>query len=175
MALIQPTASSSSQNDMGFTNMPVPSSLPTADGFQNMEQSIAEKYAMSYPGITEIMVYNTYQYLSVPLSLHYKVLDKKVSTDLGAGLSADVFMKNTIGNPQENVAKEEFNRSSKGPYRGLGLSGLLSAKVHYKISSRYSVYLTPSYRTALTSFTNSLTVSSRPNAFGIGTGFQYRF
>jgi hypothetical protein len=37
------------------------------------------------------------------------------------------------------------------------------------------VYVEPSYRAALTAFTNSAIVSSRPNSFGIGTGFNYRF
>jgi outer membrane scaffolding protein for murein synthesis (MipA/OmpV family) len=102
-------------------------------------------------------------------------LDQKVSTEIGAGVAADIFMKNTIGNPDENIATQEFNRSSSGPYRDLGFSGLVSARVNYQFSSRYNVYVVPSYRTALTPFTNSIIVSSRPNSFGIGTGFQYRF
>jgi hypothetical protein len=170
MALIQPAASNS--NNLQLYSDPLPASAPTMDAAL---QNITDRYATSYPGVTEVMVYNMYQYLSIPLSLHYKLIDKKVSTHVGAGVAADVFMKNTIGNPEENITNQEFNRNNNGPYRKMGFSGLVSAKVKYKISSRYSVYVEPSYRTALTPFTNSLIVSSRPNAFGIGTGFQYRF
>jgi hypothetical protein len=174
MALIQPASSGPNGYALDattqYSNSPGPSS-----GFQNMELVMADKYVNSYPGVSEIMVYNTYQYLSIPLSLHYKLLDQKVSTEIGAGVAADIFMKNTIGNPDENIATQEFNRSSSGPYRDLGFSGLVSARVNYQFSSRYNVYVVPSYRTALTPFTNSIIVSSRPNSFGIGTGFQYRF
>jgi hypothetical protein len=143
--------------------------------FQNLEMAVADKYTNAYPGVTEVVVYNTYQYMSIPLSLHYKLLDKKISTDIGAGVAADLFMKNTIGNPEENIANQAYDRGNKGPYKGMGFSGLFSARVKYKIASRYSVYVEPNYRTALTPFTNSLIVTSRPNSFGIGTGFQYRF
>jgi hypothetical protein len=169
MALIQPSVSGNTMDRLQYANAPM------ADAFQNLEVAVANKYAASYPGVTEVLVYNTYQYLSIPLSLHYKLLDKKVSTDIGAGVSADIFMKNTIGNPEENISNQEFSRSDNGPYRDMSFSGLFSARVNYKVSSRYSVYLQPSYRTALNSITHSALVSSRPNAFGIGTGFQYRF
>lgn len=173
MALIEP--STPNQNMLDFSNAPSPVSTPTANAFQHVELLNADKYPTSVPGVTEVMVYNTYQYISIPLSVHYILLDKKLSTAIGAGVSADLFVKNTIGNPEENIINQEFNRSSNGPYRDMSFSGLISAKVNYKISSKYSVYLQPSYRTALNSITNSALVSSRPNSFGIGTGFQYRF
>jgi hypothetical protein len=172
MALIAPTTSSN--NSLDFYNLS-PANMSAGYAFQNLEMAVADKYTNAYPGVTEVVVYNTYQYMSIPLSLHYKLLDKKISTDIGAGVAADLFMKNTIGNPEENIANQAYDRGNKGPYKGMGFSGLFSARVKYKIASRYSVYVEPNYRTALTPFTNSLIVTSRPNSFGIGTGFQYRF
>lgn len=172
MALIQPSFSNTNAD---YAYAPAPVNVPANTQFQTLEMAIANKYSNAYPGVTEVIVYNTYQYLSIPLSLHYLLLDKKVSTTLGAGVSADLFMKNTIGNPDDNVTNQEFTRSDNGPYKNMSFSGLVSARVNYKISSKYSIYLQPSYRTALNSVTNSALVSSKPNAFGIGTGFQYRF
>jgi hypothetical protein len=172
MALIQPSFSNTNAD---YAYAPAPVNVPANTQFQTLEMAISNKYAESYPGVTEVIVYNTYQYLSIPLSLHYQLLDKKVSATIGAGVSADLFMKNTIGNPEDNVTNQEFNRSDNGPYKNMSFSGLVSARVNYKISSKYSIYLQPNYRTALNSVTNSALVSSKPNAFGIGTGFQYRF
>jgi hypothetical protein len=129
----------------------------------------------TFAGVTEVLVENTYQYLSIPMRLHYKLTDNKFSTSIGAGLSADVFMKNTVGNAEANVPVVEFNRKNNSIYKNVGISGLVSAKLDYHFSDRYSLYIEPSYRSALTSFTKSDAVRSMPNAFGIGTGFQYRF
>ena len=129
----------------------------------------------TYPGVTQVMVQNLYRYISVPLRLQYKLIDKKLSTSVGAGVAADVFLKNTIGNTDAKVPEVEFNRQNNNIYKSIGISGLLSARVNYEFGGRYSVYVEPSYRTALSSFTRSEEIRSLPNSFGVGTGVQYRF
>lgn len=128
----------------------------------------------AYAGVTELAVYNTYQYMSVPVQLQYKIINKKISTSVGAGISADVFLNNTVGNKNANISTTNLD-SQASIYKSIGMSGIFSTKLDYEISSRYSVFLEPSYRTALTSFTKSATVRSLPSAFGIGTGFQLTF
>lgn len=126
-------------------------------------------------GVTEVAVYNTYQYLSVPVRLQYKIAGNKLSTSVGAGLAADIFLRNSIGNSAENVNTINFDGAGSSVYRAVGLSGLLSARLNYKVASRYNFFLEPGYRLALTPFTRSSLVKSKPDSFGIGTGIQYRF
>lgn len=128
-----------------------------------------------YPGVTKVLVQNLYQYMSIPFRLQYKLLNRKLSTSVGAGLAADLFLKNTIGNTEANVSMVEVNRQNNTVYKALGISGLLSARVNYQLSGKYSVYVEPSYRAALSSFTRSAEVKSLPNTFGVGTGLQYKF
>ena len=111
------------------------------------------------------------------MRLVYKVLNRKVRASVGAGMSADVFVRNRIGGGANNVKTIEITPSSNSAYRNLGFSGLLSLKVDYSLGSgsRYSVFIEPAYRKALTSFTASSSLESFPSWWGIGTGFQYRF
>jgi hypothetical protein len=112
--------------------------------------------------------------MSIPVRLHYKIIDKRLSTSIGAGIAADVFLNNKIGNKDANINATNLD-SQASIYKSIGMSGIFSTKLDYEISSRYSIFLEPSYRTALTSFTKSYIVKSLPSAFGIGTGFQFRF
>lgn len=149
---------------------------------QDMIPAVAERtlnaeptLSNTYPGVTEVLVENLYQYVSIPMRMHYKLINRRLSTSIGAGLSADIFMKNTVGNTSANIPVVEFNKRNNSIYKDVGVSGLVSAKLDYRFSGRYSFYIEPSYRSAITSFTKSGSVKSMPNSFGIGTGFQYRF
>ncbi|QHT71566.1 hypothetical protein GXP67_35330 [Rhodocytophaga rosea] len=144
-------------------------------GTPNADVESLRSLQNTYPGVTQVSVQNLYQYISVPVRLQYKLIDKKLSTSVGAGVAADVFLKNTIGNTDAKVPEVEFNRQNNNIYKSIGISGLLSARVNYEFGGRYSVYVEPSYRTALSSFTKSDEIRSLPNSFGVGTGFQYRF
>jgi hypothetical protein len=144
-------------------------------GVPNVSMEPQKELQNTYPGVTQVSVKSLYQYISVPLRLQYKLIDKKLSTSLGAGVAADVFLKNTVGNTEANVPEVAFNRQNTNIYKSIGISGLLSARVNYEFGGRYSVYVEPSYRTALSSFTRSDEIRSLPNSFGVGTGLQYRF
>ena len=134
-------------------------------------------YFATYNTAQAQVVDNTYQYVGFPMRLVYKVLNRKVRASVGAGMSADVFVRNRIGGGANNVKTIEITPSSNSAYRNLGFSGLLSLKVDYSLGSgsRYSVFIEPAYRKALTSFTASSSLESFPSWWGIGTGFQYRF
>ncbi len=134
-------------------------------------------YVATFNNAQAQVVDNTYQYMGFPMRLVYKVLNRKVRASVGAGMSADVFVRNRIGGGANNVETIEITPSSNSAYRNLGFSGLLSLKVDYSLGSgsRYSVFIEPAYRKALTSFTASSSLESFPSWWGIGTGFQYRF
>jgi hypothetical protein len=143
--------------------------------YAGKQQQEGRYYTMATGVNSEVAVYNSYQYLSVPLALQFKLLDKKVSSSIGAGLAADMFLQNTLGNEAANVSPTSFTSAAGTIYRNVGLSGLMNARVQYSVTSRYGVYVEPSYRMAISSYTRTSTIISRPYAFGVGMGFQYHF
>jgi|GEM_PF-4643828 len=118
---------------------------------------------------------NTYQYMGFPMRLVYRVIDKKIRASVGAGVSADLFLRNRINSQVDNVESIDITRAEGSVYRNLGMSGLLSVKLDYHIGGKYSIYVEPSYRRALVSFTSSSNLESYPSWWGIGTGLLYRF
>ena len=163
-------------NNGGTANL-----LESFDGVQNNSPpaplQASSVYVATFNNAQAQVVDNTYQYVGFPMRLVYKVLNRKVRASVGAGMSADVFVRNRIGGGANNVETIEITPSSNSAYRNLGFSGLLSLKVDYSLGSgsRYSVFIEPAYRKALTSFTASSSLESFPSWWGIGTGFQYRF
>ncbi len=123
---------------------------------------------------SDIIVNNTYRYLSVPIMIRYKLVNKKIGISAGAGISADIFINNQIGNHKEGVSEQTFN-SSNSIYKSLGYSGLLNLRMDYKLSKRYSFFLEPGFRTALSSFTKASSVNSYPISLNVGTGLRFQF
>jgi chemotaxis protein histidine kinase CheA len=118
---------------------------------------------------------NTYQYMGFPMRFLYKVFNKKIKASVGAGVSADLFLRNRISSDASNIQAIEFTSSQNSIYKNMSMSGLLSFKLDYSVGNRYSIYLEPTYRRAITSFTTSSTLDSFPSWWGVGTGIQYRF
>ncbi len=121
------------------------------------------------------VVSNTYQYVRVPMQVLYKLLNRTIRASVGTGVSADIFLKNAIEQAGRQGEHLEITPANNSVYRNIGFSGLLSLKMDYTFAKRYSIFIEPSYRQALTSFTTSKQLESYPNWWGIGTGFQYRF
>ncbi len=126
-----------------------------------------------------IPVRNVYEYVAIPVRVNYKLFGRKLGATLGAGVSGDVFLSNRFGNEETNEERQVHEvhiTSTKGTaYRKLGFSAWLGLKMHYRFARKYSVFLEPSYRTAVTSYTNTPALQSRPSLFGVGTGLQMLF
>ncbi len=118
---------------------------------------------------------NVYQYMGIPVRMLYRVFNKKLKASVGAGVSTDLFLRNRISSDEANIQSLEINRSENSIYKNMSMSGLLSVKLDYTLGNHYSIYLEPTYRRAITSFTTSSTLASYPSWWGVGTGVQYRF
>jgi hypothetical protein len=120
-------------------------------------------------------VHNRYEYLSIPLKVNYLVIDRKLDAGIGAGVSADIFLSNEIGNEEAGISNVKINSANGSVYRNVGVSAWIGVKLDYEFAKKFSVFVEPSYRRAVTSFTNSAIVRSMPYNFGVGTGLQYQF
>jgi hypothetical protein len=122
-----------------------------------------------------IPVRNVYEYVGIPVRVNYKLLTRKLGATLGAGVSGDVFLSNHFGNEDEGIDEIHINSTKGTAYRKWGISAWLGLKMQYRFARKYSVFVEPSYRTAVTSFTNTPALQSRPSLFGVGTGLQMLF
>jgi hypothetical protein len=120
-------------------------------------------------------VQNVYKYVGIPVRVNYKLLDRKLGATLGAGVSGDVFLSNRFGNEDRGISEVHITSTKGTAYRKLGISAWLGLKMQYRFTRKYSAFLEPSYRAAITSFTNTQTLQSRPSLFGVGTGLQMLF
>jgi hypothetical protein len=147
-----------------FIASPSPSNLYSDLNTKNLSQTT---YAIS--------VRNVYEYLAIPVKVNYLLLDKKLGASLGAGVSGDLFLNNRFGNEDQFIDEVNITSTKGTAYRKLGFSAWLGIKMQYRFAGKYSVFLEPSYRAAITSFTNTDALQSRPSLFSVGTGLQMRF
>jgi hypothetical protein len=122
-----------------------------------------------------IRLENEYRYLSIPLSIQYRFLDKKIGLSAGSGISYDIFLLNRISGDNYNVKEYNFKNSDNTIYKPLAISTLFNIRADYKVFGKMFVFVEPYLRVALSSYTNSSTVRSMPVNWGLGSGLQYRF
>jgi hypothetical protein len=162
---------------LNYENLARAESLTMADALPSVEYGSAflDQSSKVMKDSPVLPVQNVYEYVGIPVRVNYKLLNKKLGATLGAGVSGDVFLSNRIGNGDE-YSDEVHITSTKGTaYRKWGISAWLGLKMQYRIARKYSVFLEPSYRTAVTSFTNTPALQSRPSLIGVGTGLQMVF
>lgn len=123
-------------------------------------------------------IYNNFEFLSLPLKAGYLVLDNKhLDLLMSAGVTSDFFINNEIKDEGLGLQEVNVKPGSESPYRNVLFNGVVSAELKYDLSDgRYSLYVEPSYRMSLNSFTKSdYMFSSRPRSFNVGVGVKYNF
>lgn len=116
------------------------------------------------------------QYIGIPLTLSYKLIDKKVNVLVGGGVSTDFFIEyGSKKNESDGFGRETVKSDETTTFNPIGFSFLISPEVEYEMNSRYSFYLRPVYKGALSSYTDTKKISSKPNSTGLGFGLRYNF
>jgi|GEM_PF-2699881 len=129
------------------------------------------------PTSTPIDLRNQYQYIGIPVKLGYQLnRQEKLRFVASAGVSTDLFLKNTIGGDSPNIYSTEITAGDQSAYRTVNLSGLLGLGIHYRYTDRLSIMLEPTYRTALFSTTKTTSnVRILPTNMGVGLGMKFHF
>jgi hypothetical protein len=124
----------------------------------------------------DIQLNNTYEFISLPLSFGYYLIDKKVEWMLTAGLTTDFFLKNTISDPSNFLESKEIRVGNDSPYSSSYLNGTLGTLVNFSFAGNYRISLEPSYRLGLSDFAKDNAVfTSRPSTFFVTAGLSYIF
>ncbi|MDR2928947.1 MAG: outer membrane beta-barrel protein [Cytophagaceae bacterium] len=111
-------------------------------------------------------------YLEVPLTIRYYLLDSKLSLSLSAGASANFMVANNVylksDNEQKNIGKTDNIASiALSTHAGLSLS--------VPIVNRLSLQIEPRINYFINGFGANSHVRFRPYSFGIYSGIQYKF
>lgn len=118
---------------------------------------------------------NTFEFLSVPLTIGYIVLDKKIGLMLTPGITSEFFLSNQLSDEADKLGDYTVRGGeSNSPYNVVHFRGLVGAQLFYKLGKNYVVSLEPSYQHAITDFNKSESIfDSRPSNISLGAAFRY--
>lgn len=117
---------------------------------------------------------NSYEYLSVPVQLAYGIpLLNKLNVEVTGGVSADMFLQNTLQSETTDVASLNASNSA---FRALGMSGLGGVRLNYLLDDRWELTVGSAFQQALVSnFESGTAARLRPQMLGINYGVNYHF
>lgn len=117
---------------------------------------------------------NSFEFVSVPLKAGYLIVDRKIGIMVLGGVSADIFLSNTLSENNDKIEETKVDAGSDSPFRDVNFNGVIGAEFSYKISRNYHLTLEPNYGVAINSFTKSASnFSSNPQTFGISAGLKF--
>lgn len=117
---------------------------------------------------------NSYEYLSIPVQLAYGIpLLNKLNVEITGGVSADMFLQNTLQSETTDVASLNASNSA---YRTLGMSGLGGVRLNYLLDERWELTVGSAFQQALVSnFESGTSAKLRPQMLGVNYGVNYHF
>lgn len=120
---------------------------------------------------------NRYEYLMIPMQVGYEIgIAKNLGFNVLAGVSADLFLQNTLTYDKSLLQDKNTINNSSHIYKPLNLSGITGVRATYLISKHWQATLGSSYQQSLFSGINSSTaLQMRLHLFGVNYGVNYRF
>jgi hypothetical protein len=112
--------------------------------------------------------------LSLPLQLAYEIpLLNKLNLEITGGVSADMFLQNTLQSEMTDVASLNARNSV---FRTLGVSGLGGVRINYLLDEKWELIIGSAFQQALVSnFESGSSAQLRPQMLGINYGVNYHF
>lgn len=124
----------------------------------------------------EYTVNSSLEYLSIPVQAGFIAIDRKLGLQFNAGVSTDLFIKNTIDPEGSSIQSTQIGRGSESPYRATNFSGLVNTELSYKFAARYRLSLNPGIRYPFNSiYKEESGISAAPLIFDVGVRFRYIF
>lgn len=125
--------------------------------------------------VDDIQINNTFQFISFPVQLGYKLLDKRFNVTLNGGLAANLYLGNRLRGRQ-NFSSFELEPGRRSPYRSLTLAAVTGFEIGYWIHRRVNLSFEPTYQKNLQSLTkNDAGFVANPSGVGVQVGFKYDF
>jgi len=142
-----------------------------------IERASPESGLNSYNELTsEVQLNSTFEFVTIPVNFGYYLVDKKFKWLMTAGVSTDIFIKNSIDDSQNLFDPIQYKLGDDSPYNPLYFNGKFGTMLNYTFLRNYQLSLEPSYRIGLSELTsNNAAFSSKPSSFMISAGIAYVF
>jgi hypothetical protein len=117
-------------------------------------------------------IIQNFSYLEIPFNARFKLIDKKLDFWVVGGVNTDVLLGNKV------FFKEDNNKMFIGETENLNnfrYSTNLRISFDYEISSKLNFNFEPGFKYSLTPINKNPEIDNYPYAFGISTGFVYKF
>lgn len=173
----------SQQNASSLTNMvleltTVQESIPVtsqARGLSLYSDAVASEEVIEYE-YKDVDMNNQFRFLSVPVSLGYLLVDRRVSLMLSTGIVSNIYLGNKLTDSDEGVASLTIGSGSSSPYRTASFSGMGGFEIGYRFGDHLDLTMEPYYRRAITTLTKSdADFIVNPSGIGVKTGIRYVF
>lgn len=136
----------------------------TPSGIVNFNQ--AANSSISGPALKQ-----QFNYLSVPLAVNYKIIDKKISLGVNAGISANFLTENKAELPDNNLNV----KIKTADMRDVAWSGEVGLEIGYEIGKRITLTIEPHLKHYFQSLSSNSTINFKPIQAGLLTGISYSF
>lgn len=143
---------------------------PESDGFTGLNNF--SRTDASTAQETDFTVEQRFDYLEIPLTVKYKIIDRKFDFSLSGGVVTNILVGNTV-NLEQNGDKIRFGKTDDislvnylGSF-GLGFEYPIAAGFAFSLEPRVRYYLNPIDKTSQ--------INVHPYSFGIFAGVSYIF
>ncbi|MGE0588417.1 MAG: outer membrane beta-barrel protein [Cyclobacteriaceae bacterium] len=143
-----------------------------------LSASVAE-YAAPGQNVAYVSPYevrSSNEYVSVPLQLGYRIIERKFGLQVNTGVATDVFIKNTLRDKSGQTEKFTQTAGENSPYRNINFTGLAGLELSHKIGNNYRLAVTPGLRYTFNSILkDDATLAYNPLVLEVGMKFKYIF
>ncbi len=121
--------------------------------------------------VNEYSFNNTLNYLSVPLKVGYKILDKRIGWIINVGVSPNIFLNQRL----ESVQFDSYNTSASDSFfRSVTLNSIAGTEVFIRIGQHYNLGLHSNYSFSLMDVTKpDAPFAIHPSQFQLGFNLRY--
>jgi hypothetical protein len=125
---------------------------------------------------SEVQLNSTFEFVTIPVDFGYYLVDKKFKWMMIAGVSTDIFIRNSIDDSQNLFDQIQYKTGDDSPYNPVYFNGKFGTMLNYSFLKNYQISLEPSYRIGISDLTkDNAAFSSRPSSFLISAGIAYVF
>jgi hypothetical protein len=128
----------------------------------------------------EVHAQQRLRFVSIPLTLHYHLLNRRFQLGLKGGLALSFLQSTSLQTTVQSrraglMVPDARVRERFAEVRSANLDYLLGLSAHYRLTPSLSLVLEPTYRKNLQPLTESPNFSSSAFAWGLQAGVNYRF
>jgi hypothetical protein len=125
---------------------------------------------------SEVELNSIFEFVTLPVNIGYYLIDKKFKWMMTAGITTDIFIKNSIRDDQNLFDQIQYKNGVDSPYNPVYFNGKVGTMLNYGFLKNYQISLEPSYRIGLSDLTKeNAAFNSRPSSFLISAGISYIF